>query len=92
MISSENHNIDEVDKYIQQFDEYSKTTMGESFSSLEESLEELYCMMSSNGINDNNSVFDCRTEYMPLEGDIVEPSRFKQRTALLDPISFKSFK
>lgn len=92
MISSENHNIDEVDKYIQQFDEYSKTTMGESFSSLEESLEELYCMMSSNGINDNNSVFDSRTEYMPLEGDIVEPSRFKQRTALLDPISFKSFK
>ena len=92
MISSENHNIDEVDKYIQQFDEYSKTTMGESFSSLEESLEELYCMMLSNGINDNNSVFDSRTEYMPLEGDIVEPSRFKQRTALLDPISFKSFK
>lgn len=89
IVCSEEENISEVDHYIQKFDEYVEKTMGDSIGTLEKSVEELYYMMSSNWVNDD---FDRKLEYMPIEGDVVDPSRFKQRTALLEPKLFREFK
>ena len=89
IVCSGEENISEVDRYIQKFDEYVEKTMGVSLGTLEKSVEELYYMMSSNWVNDD---FDRKLEYMPIEGDVVDPSRFKQRTALLEPKLFREFK
>lgn len=77
-----------IDTFIADFDKYVESTMTkETFTTLEDSLSDLYEMMVWKGINES---FDTRTVHMSVQDK--DDKRFVKRTALLEPKAFKAYK
>lgn len=79
-----------VDIFIENFNKHTEAIMTEdAYKSLQRGLADLDVMMDSGGISPD--MYN-RIVHMPVENDIVNPSRFNTRTALLEPKAFKTYK